>query len=591
MEPTKSPKFLPMLYTLAVAAVIVALALPATRWIVRTQIEANVPAAAGSTRGWLNRELGIKDAPQPTQQVMDSAIYNALREGNQDGSLMFPALLMNSDMSLNADSPHGSDQSMTPLLRSLQNLAMNNPMDTKRSAHFLRHATRNMTVGRNERQNLASNSLSNGKPNAKTEVQPDRADLLEAMQLISDIGEAREPSNAFFPLMKAVALFAAEKDDEALDALHDAAQCPRYDDYANDEAAARNHLAEEAFDEHSVIPMTAQSAGVLMPHYAQMRAATRLAVVSAIEKEARGDIPIGIAIRGDVLKVGKLMRGQARTLIGNLVGSALQATARVRPGGIPQTAPPPSPSATLSQEAHNAEIEARRIADVYRLAAYFERNHRPDLAELVRSETNAAKSLQTLVARSTHQDLMGKEPLFRLGLLHGFGALLLANTGWLALFGGLATFLLSRKAKSLRPALFIVCLWFIIEGIGSVMNALNQFGYVSNFMLLSTLGDGLPYRDMEATMGWLSLLSVAVPAGIAAIACLVSLFHRVPLGLGILRGLRGLCLPAAAVLVLLWVPLLGLISSRETALMQDYQHSLRHEGRDLANKLGMAWDA
>jgi hypothetical protein len=580
MEPTKHSRFLPVLYTFAVAAIIVVLALPATRWIVRSQVEANLPTPLHPTQNWLPRELGVKEV-RANDNAINEAIFRAVSENKSDAALQTAALLMEQR---DPRAPQARpDQSFTPLLMSLQNIAYNQSLSAQPYAAFLRHATRNMSVGRTERQTLASNFLS--PPASASAVRPkiDRAELLDAMLNFAIMGSTKEPNNAFFPLMKSVVLFAQENDKEAMKALHEAAQCNQYEDYANDEALALNRLAETAFGTQSVVAQVAQAASVLLPHYAQIRGAVRLAVVSAIEEEAAGNIERGMDIRQDILRIGKTMRREVRILIGNLVGVEIQETARVRPGGIPQMAP--------AKNFQQGEQESQTLRDLYRLASYFEKNEAAYLAELARSEQNKAKVLQTIVDRSRSNSLMGGAPLIRLGSLQYLGAVLLANIFWLALFGGLATFLLSRKSKSLKPALLMVACWFIVVAIYSVINAPNQFGALRNIVLVSTLGnDGMYDTDNEGLFPWFSVLSLAIPVGIAAVACIVSAFSRVPLSLGLLRGLRGLCLPAAATLILLWVPLLGVVAAKETAMKQEYSEYIQHEGRFLAASVDMAWE-
>src|SRR5262249_13571528 len=160
-----------------------------------------------------------------------------------------------------------------------------------------------------------------------------------------------------------------KRDAEALAAVQRAGQKPRFNDYAYDEVAGRWRLHEAAWGKESAFRRGVALASVLFPHYAQIRAVTRVATVKAVQAEQAGRAAEGLAIRQARLRCGARMRAQSHTLIGALVGVAISAIAMSRPGGVPPLAPGSSSS---------SDETARKRLDAY--AAYLRRLGREEEA-------------------------------------------------------------------------------------------------------------------------------------------------------------------------------------------------------------------
>ncbi len=569
-ENSKRRKSLSTLYIFALIAGIAVLLLPATRWIATSQIDANFALLGSRTNDWLRYEMGVKDDRQVNVEAIRQTIAASAASESSDYGLQFAAILMT------PTAPDGEAKPIDDLLTRLFDLSQNFRALPRAKADYLRQAARNMSIGQNQRQELVSDYLPTtpAKPSTSRPA-VDRAQVLHTMQGVAMEGTKSEPDNAFFPLMEAVVLFALEQGDMALERLHAAAQCSRYEDYAMEEALDLNRLSEKAFGRQSVIVDVTQGASVLLPHYAHIRGAMRLAVVFAIEQDADNDAPASLDVREDILKVGYLMRKQARLLIGNIVGSSIEEIAGARPGGIPQVARPQTPKTSTSEE--------RDAARLSRFTAYLDVQGRSDLTQFVRKEYAAKTQIKVINEKASDLTAFGGKDTFLLGLWHILGAVMLANVFWLILFGGLAAFLLKRKMSSMRPAMLILACWFGIAVFYSWYNAPHQSAYGTAITILYNLSSETnSLGDTTAAMRVASLLSVTIPFSVAMVACLMSAFSRVPVSLGLLRGLRGLCLPAAAVLVLLWVPVLTMTVSKENALRADYQGYLQHEGKHLA---------
>jgi len=166
-------------------------------------------------------------------------------------------------------------------------------------------------------------------------------------------GERSDPDNAFFPAVRANLLFALRRDEEALNALKQAAQQPKWDDYAQVEPQSRTKVKHQAFTEKSAIFDLSDYTITLFPHYARMRSMARLVVYHATQLEKAGDLKGGMELRIALARYGSLMRSQSRTLIGSLVGAALTSIATTQPGGQ-------SPIALSSGSPSEERAEERR---------------------------------------------------------------------------------------------------------------------------------------------------------------------------------------------------------------------------------------
>lgn len=165
-----------------------------------------------------------------------------------------------------------------------------------------------------------------------TATLPQAFSLYEALEL-ADQGAQADPGNAFFPALRAVALLTAHSDAAALAALHQAAQCPRWDDYTREEMLRRQDQLDRAQGDHTALADVQVANSLILPHLAPLRALTRVATALAAKKERAGDLAAGLTIRHDLRALGEGMREQGNLALSKLVGSAITQIAAARPGG------------------------------------------------------------------------------------------------------------------------------------------------------------------------------------------------------------------------------------------------------------------
>ncbi|MBB6050837.1 hypothetical protein [Armatimonas rosea] len=150
---------------------------------------------------------------------------------------------------------------------------------------------------------------------------------------LTEAGEQCDPGNAFFPTLRAVALLAFHSDSQALAALHQAAQCPRWDDYTNEEVLARLAQLDHVQGRHSALAEMQVEQSLIAPHFGRLRALARVVTVLAAKREQAGALTEGLALRHDLRALGVLLREQPGLPLTAHTGITLTAIATARPGG------------------------------------------------------------------------------------------------------------------------------------------------------------------------------------------------------------------------------------------------------------------
>lgn len=256
--------------------------------------------------------------------------------------------------------------------------------------------------------------------------------LLAAFDADAAQGERLDPSNAYFPLMHAISLFAARRDAEGLAAVQRASTKPVWNEYVSDETNGRLRLADAAYGHAPSISRVAITAAALYPQYAPLRAVARIATVLAMHAEQSGDPARGMSIRRALMQDGDLMRVQAQVYIGNLVGIAISATARSRPGGS-EAAKRPQP--------FDGDQWARMRLEAF--ARYARQAGFPDDAARAEAQYAAGETVRRKVSMSLDHSIFSPQSLNRLAAGWIGGTLALVSAFWLLVLGGVGA-LLSR---------------------------------------------------------------------------------------------------------------------------------------------------
>lgn len=490
-----------------------------------------------------------------------------------------------------------------------------------------------------------SRTTANTKPAPEKPLDPA---VLAAFDAEAEAGERLAPDNAYFPLMRAIGLYGAGRDAEAHAALHRAAQKPLYNDYVREEAEARWALSREAYGNPGTIAEVAQSAAILFPHYAYLRSTARIALAQAIRAEQAGDVEAGMQLRKDLRTVGGLMRRDATSIIGGLVGSAIANISAGRPGG--QEVPGWKES----------KGDARNALALSAYKAYCEKIGHSDEARAFQQEREKGDQARKLNAKASARGIgiFEMDRLAYLGALWLLGCVVLSAVFTSVLLGGLLKGLSTtgriREGKPAHPGVTAGLWFFLGNGVLSLLAVATMkiFPIVSGFCwvgstvaavyalwvlirhaeagqrrvawgvacatvvasagflalaLLPVLGGGRMWYGLltglgassegESTASPVPVLRVLglglglwlLPALVTAGLMLQSRLRRVPVTVGVVRGFPRFALPLATVLVFLFAGIVWNTAQQEAHYQSELRQMIQHEGRYNAHLMGETW--
>lgn len=400
-------------------------ALPQPSWLVRQEMRYAAGTIAPSPLR-SNRSQSGADAseravatahPDDFPIQLAFALRSALRDSNASAEISNPSVLRSASV-----------RALLPLRAHFDN-------KPELHAHILRYLTQaDLKLHRDEGGLLRKVRPSEKKGNPSKERPSTPAGIALALES-STRGEALDPKNGFFPMMSAIALMESHRDTEALDALHRAAACPNWDDYAGQEPRANWTLTEAAHGRSNGLRRVVIAAAVLFPHYAGLRELARVSTALAMEKESAGDREAGFTIRQDVMRVGATMRTESRVVIGSLVGAAITSIASSRPDG----------AEVLERQAGESDtaLSSRQMS---RFVAYLTRIGHPDDAAYYISEVRSSEKMKGIIRHAEESSLFGLQPLYWLAGEYLIGTALLVYAFWILFFGGIAS-LLGRTSR------------------------------------------------------------------------------------------------------------------------------------------------
>ena len=317
-----------ILYGATVAFVVALLVLPATGWLARLQL---MP--------WMILSL----------RKIDGGMGNVPVDKSADFSVRYGDALMG-----------GSKQAM-PKLDALRG---DFPSRPETIAALLRMLTSERSTLYRPEETVISAGRNDAAPKADAKPFVPNPNAARIVALAAE-GEVLEPDNGFFPVMAAYAEFALRQDDKAIAAWIRAGEKPRFEDYSLLEVPARWNrlLASTGGREPGAISRMSVSASILLPHFAGIRSAARMASYEAMQAEVGGDAEAGYRIRRATRQIGAAMQDAKGSFIENLVGSAVVAIARYRVGGAFYEK---NPHSNVTAEAKNkawCQAEKQRYAD------------------------------------------------------------------------------------------------------------------------------------------------------------------------------------------------------------------------------------
>jgi hypothetical protein len=623
-----SQRYQPRLIGLSIGVILALLIWPATCWLVRSQLALTIPTPA-SIAPW---SLCADAKSQGGRDYAQLRLRETAARHPDDPLIQLAA-------AVNLRPAEGELTSDIKVAR-LQELTQRFSDRPTIYAAYLRFAVlKQVKIDRDEIRLLADDPTHREPAPIGLHNTPPQ---LAAFDRNAGIGERLAPDNAYFPFMRAVGLFAAHRDAEAIAALQRAADKPVWTEYYNDELEGDWKLQQETFGTISVLPRMDAAFAILFPHYIQLRTASRMAIAKAVQAEQAGHIDAGLSIRNAVRRCGGLMRVQAPSLIGNLIGIAITRSSLLRPGG-----------AALLKSASDSGQDRLREQQRRDYDAFLERNGHTEQIAAVNAEIAAGDQVHELIKFGT-RDLSPTDAAPQLIIWWVAGLVALSGALWmLLLWGGAALLARCRPIRTgqglpsvthsgaalglltgvlfagntgipavapashlLQNAMLLTCTIAValpaaqrsdrlrrmgVFALALVVTALfcsafvwqvnGSIGSLAQMMrLLTGGGDGEPLRPAYLWIyGFGVAIIAAIPLVTLATLCLLSLLWRVPVSVGVARGLRGCAVPIACTLLLIYGITVPITVRQENRIDGGLKRSIQHEGRYIAELSGNEW--
>jgi len=405
-------------------------------------------------------------------------------------------------------------------------------------------------------------------------------------------GAALDPDNAYFPMMETVGLLAAHRDREAMDALKTAGRCRQWREYFQDDLDGQNRLQSAAYGEQGAVQHLVTAASLLFPQYAQLRSAAQVTARLAAQEEFAGNTAEGIEIRHALMRCGGLMRSQGSSQITVLVGVAITTLGTVNPGGVSEA----DNQSLTSYPVKSDDAEKLRAERLTKYCAYLEALGQTQEAAWAKTETAAGAQARAIGLEAMPLSVFDGKNFFQLGVAWLVNNSLLSGVLILLVLGAaanLAGHIRPRKGLKFGRFLYAVA---IFGGIGlwqwqASRVCSSPFIEIQN-LFCSVAGTGTNY-DSEmhavAVQRLASGLGLLIPELLVGLIVVISLFQKVPVSTGLGRGLRGVAIPMAAVLFLVYGVSLLPTASLEASINTDVTRTANNEPHRFAELTGKVW--
>ncbi len=409
---------------------------------------------------------------------------------------------------------------------------------------------------------------------------------LAMFDAVAEKGEQLDPDNAYFPMLRAAGLFAAHRDSEALESLKKAGACSKWTEYFQDDVAGQNQLQQEAYGNRGAIPRFSNTANLLLPHYTELRKTARIAMYLEAEEERAGRNEEGIAIRHALMRCGGLMRSQGRSLITCFVGIAISNIATANPGGLL------TPKSNNDPDLSEKEQAQQRQEQLSHYCAFLDSLGNRQEAAWAKAELEAGATAKQIGKEGLSHSIFDCSALYQLSISRMVNLALLSSTFVLLILGaaaGLASQVRGTKWLTARRIAYalLVCggigLWqWKVAGTG--MKPLTDCQAL--LYGLTTHGQADNANAVQCLTTFAALLLPALFVGILGI---FTLTQRVPLATGLGRALRGISVPIASALFLLYSGSLLCTAHLESTLLTGLDRTIQNESGYIAEMAGKTW--
>ena len=582
-----------ILLQLTLVVLVVALLIPMLRAPLLQQGKMLIATPTGVA--WTLRQMGVREGlPDSDPTDEQSALAAVMRRDRGD-------YLIQTAFALRSDSLQKANQEDERVKR-LRLIIPAFPDHAGLYAHILRLETaRDISIRRDtEYETFMIGHAS--QYTATEDTQPATPDALTNFEHDAAMGEQLDPQNGYFPMMRAIGLFAAHRDDEALAAVRRASQKSKWDDYTGEESEAVWRIAKQAFGNRSAVIHTALYASVPQPHFKELRKMARMTALKAAQMEKAGKMEEGIALRQAGIACGALVRTFANAPPGGYYGAEMSELQWLRPGAaapisLPGDMPPDQKNAIrrdafltfLKQSGHPAEAgrAQAQFEAAHRARAILDKSADPEYMP----PTRQAKSLTTWWIAGN------------VLLVNAIEMFLLAAVA-LALVRRkrrMAPMLTERRDNPLIPAIVIVTTFLVFLAVAVQTQWGSGFGGLRGILhiLSYTGGDpDSPARFLEPPGAFslagpmqitAVLLSIAVPLAVLAVLFLYSVQRDQEFEFTLLRSLPGTSAILALLLLVLYLVCSVLTTQQEARVEAAVQHNVEVGNRAVAEMQGTKW--
>lgn len=414
---------------------------------------------------------------------------------------------------------------------------------------------------------------------------------LEAREMFENAaqkGVQLDPDNAYFRMMQAIGLFNAHRDSEALDALKAAGRCSHWAEYYQDEASGQNRLQAAVYGERGAVQRVNNAANLLFPQYASLRSEARLVRYLAGNAELAGNTEEALAVRHALMRCGGLMRSQGNCYITTLVGIAITNIGTASPGGIQN-------HATLSSSHNTGEeaeqLRAKRLQSYY---TYLESIGHPEEAVWAKTEIAAGEQARAIGAEGLKNSVFNGRDFSHIGFSWLANIVVLSSALVLLALGAAASLAGTMRPKRTLLAWRSAYALLVLGGIGLWQWNAAHVG-MAPFVEIQKMFSDMSGNRMDGQNDALGIqlltfgLSVLVPVLFVGLIAGIALFQRVPLATGLGRGLRGAAIPGAAMLFLVYGASLLPTVHAESVIKTELVNTARNEPSYFAECIHKVW--
>lgn len=578
---------------LTLVVLVIALLIPVIRGPLLQQARMLVATPMGVA--WALRQNGIReDLPDSDPAEEQKALDAVMRRFRQEYRIQAAHALRTDTL----QRPNQEDERV----KQLRLLIPAFPSNPGLYAHILRLETaRDVTI----RRDTEYETYMNGRASQYTATEDGQnatAEALTNFEHDATVGEQLDPQNAYFPMMGAVGLFAAHRDEEALAAVRRAARKPKWNDYTNEETEAVWELAKWGFGNRSAAIHLLIASSTPTPHLKELRNVARLTAMKAAQMEKAGKMEEGIALRQAGIECGALVRTYSPAQRGGYYGAEMSQFQWLRPGGAsPIALPgdmPPDQKNKIRQEAFLTYMrQSGHTTEATHAQAEFE-SARQAIAILDKSADPAylspAKQAKTLTAWWITGNALLANAL-ELFILGGVGVMLVRRKRRMAPMLG------ERRDNPMVPAIAVITVIVIFLAVAVQTQWGDGFGGLRGVLHTLTFTGGdpdSPARFLEppgafSTPGPMQIVAVLLtlmgPLLLLAFVYLFSMQRDQEVELTILRNMPEISAILGLALLLLYLGC-NLFTTREELRVDGVvTHSIQAGNQAVAEMEGKQW--